>query len=42
MAPMVIEDAPGERIPEYQAALKRQQMVDLERSLEFAKKVMIG
>jgi len=42
MAPMVIEDAPGDRIPEYQAALKRQQMVDLERSLEFAKKVMIG
>jgi len=41
MTAMVIEDAPGPKIPEYQAALKKQQMVDLERSLEYAKRKMI-
>ena len=42
MTPMVIEDAPGgTKIPEYEAALKRQQMVDLERSLQYAKQRMI-
>ena len=41
MTSMVIEDAPGPKIPEYQAALKKQQMVDLERSLEYAKRKMI-
>jgi 3-oxoisoapionate decarboxylase len=41
MAPMVVEDAAGVRVPEYQAALKAQQMLDLERSLTFAKQKMI-
>lgn len=41
MTPMVIEDAPGAKVPEYQAALKQQQMLDLERSLEYAKQKMI-
>jgi sugar phosphate isomerase/epimerase len=41
MTPMVIEDAPGEKVPEYQAALKKQQLVDLERSLAWAKEKMI-
>ena len=41
MTPMVIEDAAGPKVSEYQAALKKQQMVDLERSLEFAKQKMI-
>jgi len=42
MTPMVIEDAPGPKVPEYQAALKRQQWLDLERSLRFAGEQMIG
>ena len=41
MTPMVIEDATGPKVPEYQAALKKQQMLDLERSLEYAKQKMI-
>jgi sugar phosphate isomerase/epimerase len=41
MAPMVIADAPGERPAEYTAALKRQQWVDLERSLAYAQRKMI-
>ena len=41
MTPMVIEDAPGAKVPEYQEALKKQQMLDLERSLEYAKQKMI-
>ena len=41
MTPMVIEDAPGAKVSEYQAALKKQQMLDLERSLEYAKQKMI-
>jgi len=41
MTPMVIEDAPGEKVPEYQAALKKQQLVDLERSLVWAKDKMV-
>src|SRR5262249_9237006 len=34
---MVVEDG-GPAIPEFQAALREQQRIDLERSLEFAKK----
>jgi len=41
MVPMVIEDAPGPKIPEFEAALKKQEMIDLERSLEYAKAHMI-
>lgn len=36
---MIMEDAPGKKPPEYTAALKEQQRVDLERSLAFAKKL---
>ena len=42
MTPMVIEDAPGPKVDEYQAALKKQQMLDLERSLEYAKRHMVA
>jgi sugar phosphate isomerase/epimerase len=42
MKPMVIQDAPGPRVPEFQAALKKQQMLDLERSLEYARRHMIS
>ena len=35
---MIIADVPGKQPPEYQAALKEQQRVDLERSVEYAKK----
>ncbi len=38
MGSMVIEDTPGAKPPEFTAALREQQRVDLERSLEFAKK----
>jgi sugar phosphate isomerase/epimerase len=38
MGTMVIEDAPGRRPEEFTAALKEQQRVDLERSIEFAQK----
>ncbi|MBN9660422.1 MAG: sugar phosphate isomerase/epimerase [Acidobacteria bacterium] len=41
MTPMVIEDAPGPKVPAFQEALKMQQMLDLEKSLEYAKKNMI-
>ncbi len=41
MKPMVMEDAPGVDVPEYKAALKKQQWLDLERSLEYAQKRMI-
>jgi 3-oxoisoapionate decarboxylase len=40
MKPMIIADVPGQRPPEYTAALKAQQKLDLERSLEYAKKSM--
>ena len=39
LGPMVTV-AQGERPPQYQAALKEQQRVDLERSFEYAKKVL--
>ena len=35
---MVVEDGATAQVPEYQAALREQQRVDLERSLEYAKK----
>jgi sugar phosphate isomerase/epimerase len=38
MKPMIIADAPGAKAPEYTAALKAQQKIDLERSREYAKK----
>jgi sugar phosphate isomerase/epimerase len=41
MKPMIIADAPGMQAPEFQAALKKQQMLDLERSIEFARNRMI-
>jgi hypothetical protein len=41
MAPMVIEDAPGPKVPEFQAALKRQQWLDLEAGLAFAQQHLI-
>ncbi len=37
---MIIADVPGNKPAEYQAALKEQQKVDLERSLEYAKKTL--
>lgn len=41
MGPMVIEDAPGPKVPEYVAALKRQQWLDLEASLAYAQRNLI-
>ena len=41
MGAMVVEDVGGAKVPEYQAALKQQQKLDLERSLEYAKRSMI-
>jgi sugar phosphate isomerase/epimerase len=38
MGAMVVEDVAGHRTPEIEAALHQQQRVDLERSLEYAKK----
>jgi len=38
MVPMIIADVPGQRPPEYAAALKVQQRRDLERSLEYCRK----
>jgi sugar phosphate isomerase/epimerase len=38
MGTMVIEDAPGPKSSEYTEALKQQQRVDLERSIQFAQK----
>lgn len=37
MGTMVVEDAAGHHPPEYAAALREQQRIDLERSLEYAK-----
>lgn len=37
MGTMVVEDAAGQRTPEFAAALRQQQKIDLERSLDFAK-----
>jgi len=37
---MVVEDGVREPLPEFKAALREQQRVDLERSLEYAKKVL--
>ena len=39
MGPMVI-GGPGEQSPTIKAALKEQERTDLERSLEYAKKVL--
>ncbi|GIU79947.1 MAG: hypothetical protein KatS3mg005_3185 [Bryobacteraceae bacterium] len=41
MKPMVIEDVPGMDVAEYRAALKKQQQLDLERSLAYARERMI-
>lgn len=41
MKPMIIADTAGARPAEYEAALKRQQRLDLERSLAYAKEQMI-
>jgi 3-oxoisoapionate decarboxylase len=38
MKPMIIADLPGERPAEYTAALKAQQKLDLERSLDYCRK----
>jgi hypothetical protein len=40
MTSMVVADVPGKRPAEYDAALREQQRVDLERGLEYAKKVL--
>jgi sugar phosphate isomerase/epimerase len=40
MKPMIIADAGGDKTPEYTAALKAQQKIDLERSLDYAKKTL--
>jgi hypothetical protein len=40
MAPMVIADVPGPRPAEFDAALREQQRRDLEKGLEYAKKVL--
>ncbi len=40
MKPMIIADVSGQRPPEYAEALKAQQKIDLERSLEYAKKTL--
>ncbi len=41
MTHMVIEDGASASVPEYQAALKKQQLLDLERSFAYAKQKMI-
>ena len=42
MTPMVVDDTGGARgVPEYQAALKRQQMLDLDRSLAYARQYLL-
>lgn len=41
MKPMVIEDVAGTDVAEYRAALKKQQWLDLERSLDYARQRMI-
>ena len=40
MGTMIIEDAPGKKPAEFTAALREQQKLDLERSLEYAKKTL--
>jgi len=40
MGRMIIADVPGKQPPEYVAALREQQQIDLERSLDFAKKIL--
>lgn len=40
MKPMIIADAPGPRPAEYTAALKAQQKLDLERSLEYMRRTL--
>jgi sugar phosphate isomerase/epimerase len=40
MRPMIIEDVPGPKPPEYTAALRMQQKVDLERSLVYTQKTL--
>lgn len=40
MKPMVIADVSGKRAPEYDAALREQQRVDLEKGLDYAKRVL--
>lgn len=40
MKPMIIADAPGPKVAEYTAALKAQQKIDLERSLEYSMKTL--
>ena len=40
MGTMIIADAPGQHPPEFRAALKEQQRIDLERSLDYAKKTL--
>lgn len=42
MGPMIIADVPGQKPPEFQVALKRQQWIDLEQGLAFAQKNLIG
>jgi sugar phosphate isomerase/epimerase len=42
MGAMVVQEAGGVNVPEYQAALRQQQKLDLERSLEYAKRNLIG
>ena len=40
MGSMIIADVPGTQPEEYTGALKRQQMVDLEKGFAYAKKVL--
>jgi 3-oxoisoapionate decarboxylase len=40
MSSMIVADVPGKRPPEYDAALREQQRVDLERGFEYARKVL--
>jgi 3-oxoisoapionate decarboxylase len=40
MTSMVVADVPGKQPPEYTAALREQQRVDLEKGFEYARKVL--
>jgi sugar phosphate isomerase/epimerase len=40
MGAMVVEDVTGQQVPEYDAALRAQQLHDLERGFEFARRVL--
>jgi hypothetical protein len=40
MSGMIVADVPGQRPAEYDAALREQQRVDLERGFEYARKVL--